>query len=123
MHGINTGAWDEVYKLKNVTNWKTSNQAVSGGSAMTELQRPNILFICADDLGDEISSYNKLRGRNDHTCQNVSTPNLERLASNSLVLALAYNQCPYCNPSRSSLLTGRRPNSTSIRPLDALLGS
>ena len=114
----NKGAGVGFYKLENVKNWKILSHAVGGGSVPSELQRPNILFICADDLGEEISPYNNLRNRNDHTYQDVSTPNLERLASNSLVLALAYNQYPYCNPSRSSLLTGRRPNTTHVYNLE-----
>ncbi len=115
---LNKGVSDGVSKLQNVMNWKTLSYAVSGGSVSTKIQRPNILFICADDLGEEISPYNKLRDKNDHSYQEVSTPNLERLASNSLVLALAYNQYPFCNPSRSSLLTGRRPNTTHVYNLD-----
>ncbi len=111
---LNKGVSDGVSKLQNVMNWKTLSYAVSGGSVSTKIQRPNILFICADDLGEEISPYNKLRDKNEQSYQEVSTPNLERLASKSLVLALAYNQYPYCNPSRSSLLTGRRPNTTHV---------
>ena len=80
-------------------------------------QRPNVLFICVDDLGEDISPYNKLKDRNDPFYQKVSTPNLERLAADSLVLAQAYNQFPYCNPSRSSLLTGRRPDTTHVYDL------
>ena len=96
------------------------NYALSGENALAKglfapnFQRPNVLFICVDDLGEDISPYNKLKERNDPFYQKVYTPNLERLASDSLVLAQAYNQFPYCNPSRSSLLTGRRPDTTHV---------
>ncbi len=116
---INTGSRDALYKMENVTNWKILRHAISGGSVRTKLQRPNILFIGVDDLGEEISPYNKLRDKDDHSYQEVWTPNLERLASDSLVLAQAYNQYPLCNPSRSSLLTGRRPNTTRVYNLVA----
>ncbi len=81
-------------------------------------QSPNVLFICVDDLGEDISPLNKLKEKNDPFYQKVYTPNLERLASDSLVLAQAYNQFPYCNPSRSSLLTGRRPDTTHVYDLE-----
>ncbi len=116
---LNAAVRDGVYKLEDVRNWNMLRYAVSDGSASTKFQRPNILFICADDLGEEISPYNKLRDKNDHSYQKVYTPNLERLALDSLVLAQAYNQYPYCNPSRSSLLTGRRPNTTHVYNLQA----
>ncbi len=78
---------------------------------------PNVLFICVDDLGEDISPLNRLKDKDDPFYQKVYTPNLERLASSSLVLAQAYNQLPYCNPSRSSLLTGRRPDTTHVYDL------
>jgi iduronate 2-sulfatase len=42
------------------------------------------------------------------------TPNLDRLAQRSLLFSNAYCQQAVCNPSRSSLLTGRRPDSLRI---------
>ena len=40
------------------------------------------------------------------------TPNLDSLAARSLVLTNAYTQVALCGPSRSSFLTGRRPDTT-----------
>ena len=40
----------------------------------------------------------------------MKTPNLDALASKSLVLTKAYTQVALCGPSRSSFLTGRRPD-------------
>ena len=65
-------------------------------------RRPNVLFIIADDLranyGDPIAQ----------------TPNLKRLAQHGVTFSRAYAQYPVCNPSRVSLLTGLRPETTGI---------
>ncbi len=79
-----------------------------------------MLFVCADDLNEDISPYNQLKEKNDPFYQTVYTPNVERLASQSLLLACVYNQYPFCNPSRSSLLTGRRHNTTHVYNLKIL---
>ena len=65
---------------------------------------PNVLFIVADDFRAELASY----GSPAHT------PNLDRLAKRSLQFDRAYAQQAVCNPSRSSFLTGRRPDTLHI---------
>ncbi|MCP4202318.1 MAG: sulfatase [bacterium] len=69
------------------------------------LARPNILLIMLDDLGTELSIYG-------HPL--VSSPSFERLAARALRFDGAYVQATICNPSRTSLLTGLRPDSTGI---------
>ena len=64
----------------------------------------NVLFIVADDFRAELASY----GSPAHT------PNLDRLAKLSLQFDRAYAQQAVCNPSRSSFLTGRRPDTLKI---------
>jgi iduronate 2-sulfatase len=66
--------------------------------------RPNVLFIMADDFRPELASYGST----------AVTPNLERLAKRSLQFERAYCQQAVCNPSRSSMLTGRRPDTLRI---------
>ena len=66
--------------------------------------RPNVLFIMADDLRAELASYDSP----------AITPNLQRLAQKSLQFDRAYCQQAVCNPSRSSMLTGRRPDTLRI---------
>ncbi len=62
--------------------------------------RPNILFIMADDLGKEwISCY----GATD-----IQTPNIDALAAGGMKFRNAYSM-PQCTPSRVSLLTGQYP--------------
>ena len=64
----------------------------------------NVLFIMADDLRADLGSYGS-RAR---------TPNLDRLAGRSVQFNRMYTQQAVCNPSRSSMLTGRRPDSLRV---------
>jgi iduronate 2-sulfatase len=66
--------------------------------------QPNVLFLMADDLRAELATY----GSPAHT------PNLDRLASRSVQFDQAYAQQAVCNPSRSSMLTGRRPDTLRV---------
>lgn len=68
----------------------------------------NILFIAVDDLRPELNFY----GAN-----HIKSPNLGKLASESLVFNRAYCNVPVCGASRASLMTGARP--TRHRFLDA----
>jgi len=67
--------------------------------------RPNILFIAVDDLRPQMKCYGALQ---------MYTPNLDALASQSLVFDNAMVQQAICCPSRSSFLTGRRPDTTKV---------
>ena len=66
--------------------------------------RPNVLFIMADDYRPELATYGSP----------ALTPNFDRLARRSLQFDRAYCQQAVCNPSRSSMLTGRRPDTLRL---------
>lgn len=68
-------------------------------------EKPNVLFIGTDDLRCDLACYG-------HPL--VKTPNLDRLASRGVLFKQAYCQQALCNPSRASLMTGRRPDSLEI---------
>jgi iduronate 2-sulfatase len=71
--------------------------------------RPNVLFIAVDDLRPEFGCYgNKV----------VKTPNLDRLASRGTVFEKAYCQQAVCSPSRTSIMTGLRPDVTKVWDLE-----
>lgn len=77
----------------------------SSRSAATQKQRYNVILIASDDLRAILGSYgNKI----------VKTPNLDRLAARGIRFDRAYTQYPLCNPSRSSLLTGKYPTQTEV---------
>ncbi|MGD7653031.1 MAG: sulfatase [Verrucomicrobiales bacterium] len=63
----------------------------------------NILFIAADDLNCDINTFG---------ASHVITPNLDRLAKMGTRFDNAFCQQPLCGPSRVSIMTGLRPNTT-----------
>lgn len=62
-------------------------------------ERPNILFIIADD-----ASYNSM---SIYGSEYIKTPNFDKLASEGVLFTNAYSNNPKCAPARASLLTGR----------------
>ena len=74
---------------------------------------PNVLFIVADDLNCAIGPYGATGS--DHGV--ALTPNLDRLAARGVVFERAYCQQAVCNPSRSSFLTGLRPDTVGVDDL------
>lgn len=72
-----------------------------GQAGVARAERPNILFILVDDLGyaDFSVTGNK----------RVSTPNIDRLAAEGLLMEQFTVAAPICSPSRAAFMTGRFP--------------
>jgi arylsulfatase A len=69
-------------------------------AAPSKTLRPNILIILADDMGyGDVTTLNR--------DSRIPTPNLDRLARESLIFTDAHSSGSYCVPSRYGLLTGR----------------
>lgn len=68
----------------------------------------NVLFIAIDDLRPETGAYGNTI---------IKTPNLDSLSKQGLTFNRAYCQQAVCSPSRTSLLCGRRPDTTRIYDL------
>lgn len=67
--------------------------------------KPNILFVAVDDLRTELGCYGS---------PVAVTPNMDALARDGLLFERAYCQEAICRPSRASLMTGARPDTTGL---------
>jgi N-sulfoglucosamine sulfohydrolase len=72
------------------------------GAADAE-KRPNLLLICAEDMGPTVGCYGDTQAQ---------TPNLDKLAAEGIRFDNAYVTQASCSPSRSSILTGLYPHQT-----------
>ncbi|XP_065846812.1 iduronate 2-sulfatase-like [Oscarella lobularis] len=67
--------------------------------------KKNVLFIAIDDLRPELGSYGSLQAK---------SPHIDALANKSMLFERAYCQVAVCSPSRTSFLTGRRPDTNRV---------
>ena len=70
-------------------------------SQSAEIEKPNFLFILADDLG-----YHDLSCMGS---QYYETPNIDRISNEGITFVEGYATCQVCSPSRASIMTGQFP--------------
>jgi len=76
-----------------------------GPRAPKLVSKPNIVFILADDLADDLGCYGS---------SFYDTPNLDKLAKQGALFTDAYAACPVCSPTRASLMSGQYPQRTGL---------
>ena len=83
----------------------TQPEPSAQGATTANTGKMNVLFIAVDDLRPRLKCYGE---------PTVKSPNIDRLASEGVVFRNAFCQMASCNPSRCSLLTSRRPDTTTV---------
>src|SRR6516164_11512925 len=77
--------------------WLIGAVTVEAAGAPATAQRPNILWLIAEDLGVELGCYG---------AKEVWTPNLDPLAAKGVRYTRVFTTAPVCSPSRSAFMTG-----------------
>jgi arylsulfatase A-like enzyme len=77
----------------------------AGATRPRRTRGPNVLYVTADDLGTRLGAYG-------HPL--VSTPRIDAFARQALLFERCYCQVAICGASRTSILTGLRPESTGV---------
>ena len=81
---------------------------LSLGAAVSAAEQPNILWITAEDMSPVLGCYDD---------QFAVSPNIDRLAKESVRYTRAFASAPVCSPSRSCLITGCYPPSLSTQQM------
>src|SRR6185312_16447958 len=93
---------------------EASRRAAASAGGVPGHERPNVLFILADDLGyGDLSCY----GRPDY-----QTPVLDAFAKQGVKFTSAYAAAPVCTPTRCAFVTGRYPQRLDVGLHEPLTG-
>lgn len=81
--------------------------AIAGMALAAAPQKPNIIYILADDLGyGELGAYGQ---------RIIQTPNIDRLAKEGIKFTQHYSGSPVCAPTRGTILTGKSTRTSWVR--------
>ena len=111
-----------LYDMKNNFSYRLSVKAIIGSIPVltgimmcscsmqhADQEKPNILFIVVDDLRPDLGCYGNTI---------IKTPHIDNLAKRSVTFTKAFCQVGVCAPSRASMMTGLRPDSTRVWHLE-----
>ena len=97
--------WDPVDRPTSKCNWTSGRRRPVPPGNGTGSKAKNIIYVMVDDLRSELSCYES---------KTVRTPNIDRLAAGGTLFQHAYVQIAVCSPSRTSFLTGLRPQQSNV---------
>jgi arylsulfatase A-like enzyme len=88
--------------MKILNQFTTVSLLFTGLTATSQpVQKPNIIYILADDLGyGDVQCLNPERGK-------IATPNMDKLASQGMIFTNTHSSSSVCTPTRYGILTGR----------------
>ncbi len=86
----------------------TCQTALNAETTLAAAARPNVLFICVDDLKPLLGCYGETQ---------VKSPHIDRLAASGMRFERAYCNQAVCAPSRNALMTGLRPTTLGVYDL------
>ncbi len=104
-HDANFLTFHRIRDFRNVLETQLPPLNSPDGADTNTGERPNVLFIAVDDLRPELGCYGH---------SNVKSQNIDRFAASGRLFQRAYCQQAVCNPSRTSLMTGLRPDSIGV---------
>lgn len=85
-----------------------SAASIAAASLAADRPKMNVLMIAIDDLRPDLGCYGS---------PNIRSPHMDKLASEGTVFTSAYCQQAVCSPSRTSIMTGLRPDTTRVYEL------
>lgn len=105
VHFLNSGMIRYLFPLAILISMNACSDRTTSSADAT--QKPNIIYIYADDLGyGEIEPYGQTK---------IKTPHLRRMADEGMKFTRHYTSTPVCAPARCALLTGLHTGHTRIR--------
>ena len=94
-------------RMKRLRCWLLALGSAAGLGSAAAVEKPNLIFILADDLGwGDLGCYGQ---------KVIQTPNLDRMAAEGVRFTHFYAGATVCAPSRSVLMTGKHHGHTRVR--------